>query len=104
MMSSFNARLYPAFTEPAGILALTGPGSRHPLRDLYVEQGGLDPCFSSHPLHSVAAEALQAASFFPITTARSAEMDLAFIALTIALALLTLGLGRLCAKLLGGRQ
>jgi hypothetical protein len=38
------------------------------------------------------------------TTARSAEMDLAFIALTIVLALLTLGLGRLCAKLLGGRQ
>jgi hypothetical protein len=30
-------------------------------------------------------------------------MDLAFIALTVVLALLTLGLGRLCASLLGGR-
>jgi hypothetical protein len=29
-------------------------------------------------------------------------MDLAFIGLTLFLAILTLGLGRLCAKLLGG--
>jgi hypothetical protein len=31
-------------------------------------------------------------------------MDIAFIALTLVLAVVTLGLGRLCAKLLGGRQ
>jgi hypothetical protein len=31
-------------------------------------------------------------------------MDIAFIALTLVLAVVTLGLGQLCAKLLGGRQ
>jgi hypothetical protein len=31
-------------------------------------------------------------------------MDLAFVALTLVLALVTLGLGRLCAKLLGGHR
>jgi hypothetical protein len=31
-------------------------------------------------------------------------MDLAFIALIAFLSILTLGLGRLCAKLLGGRE